>query len=113
MISAGIGQTYDLPSVFSAHSAFAAARRSREVISDRPVVAIAFAACTIALPARLLPCATTCQVWGLVPIAQIGVQHWAVGVTQLTLPTSVEPARKCDCPSKSRRPRCSGVEPSN
>jgi hypothetical protein len=58
----------------------------------------------------LFPCATTCQVCGLVPTAQAGVQHCAVGVTQLTSPTSVEPARKWDWPSKSRRQRCNGVE---
>ena len=42
--------------------------------------------------AGALPCATVCQVWNGVPIAQVVTRAWTVGTAQLTSPTSVEPS---------------------
>ena len=42
-------------------------------------------------PMELRPMDTFCQEWPGLPLAQVAVVNWAVGVSQLTSPTSVEP----------------------
>ena len=95
---------YDRPASRRRCSVLAARRISGDWNRSQAVAASTRAARTIPLrPMVVPPAATACQEWAEVPGTQQAVVNPAVGTTQETSPTSVEP--EPPCPLRSATPR--------